>query len=76
MHGPRARRTLRRRPIPRAARAKRPRRRLAVTSLEYLVMISSILVVLILVIGYLGGLTRGSVSTSSDTINKATGGGP
>jgi hypothetical protein len=48
------------------------RRRVGVTSLEYLVMISSIIVVCILVIGSLGGITRGSFGTSSSDIDKAT----
>ena len=52
--------------------ATRHARRPAVTSLEYLVMISSILVVCILVIGHLGWLTTTSFGGSSSSINKAT----
>jgi hypothetical protein len=55
-----------------AAPARPRRRRSGVTSLEYLVMISSIIVVCILVIGSLGGITRGSFGTSSSDIDKAT----
>ena len=49
---------------------KKERRR-GTTMMEYLVMISMIVVVCLVAIGYLGGVNNGSMSNSSSAINKA-----
>lgn len=54
----------------------KPRRRWGVTAMEYLMMISLILVVCLIAIGYFGGNNSGNMSGSSNAINKAMKKGP
>lgn len=52
-------------------RHRRPRR--GVTSMEYLVMLSFIIVVIIIVVQHLGGVTRGLFQTTANaTTNQAS----
>ena len=53
-----------------AAVAKKQTRR-GVTAMEYLMMISLIVVVCLIAIGYLGGANNGNMSRSSNAIDKA-----
>jgi hypothetical protein len=53
------------------AAAPAPTRRRGATAMEYLFVLSLILVAAILGIGYLGQSTKGSAKKSSDTIRKA-----
>jgi hypothetical protein len=50
------------------------RRRLGATAMEYLFVLSLILIVAITAIGYLGQETKASAQKSVDTINNATSG--
>ena len=57
-------------PSSESPRATKERRR-GTTMMEYLVMISMILVVVLVAVGYLGGVNNNSMSGSSNAINKA-----
>jgi hypothetical protein len=49
----------------------RPRRRRGVTAMEYLLVLSLIVVVALVGIGYFGQSTKNSAQNSSNTISKA-----
>lgn len=51
------------------ANAKEPRR--GVTAMEYLMMLSLIIVVCLVAVGYLGSANNNNMSASSSSINKA-----
>ncbi|MBI1832737.1 MAG: hypothetical protein HYR84_14950 [Planctomycetes bacterium] len=51
--------------------APKKQKRRGVTAMEYLMMISLIVVVCLVAIGYLGGSNKSNMSASSGAINKA-----
>jgi hypothetical protein len=61
-------------PLPQAVPARQSRRRLGATAMEYLFVMSLILVVALTAIGYFGQSTKNTTDAASKAIEKATSG--